>query len=66
MLGKGDKGKKEERKGLFKLEERKCNDWKEVLHKQEKNALEIKEKASKEKESEILQRNQEQVPLQEK
>ena len=66
LLGKGDKGKKEERKGLFKLEERKCNDWKEVLYKKEKNALEIKEKASKEKESEILQRNQEQGPLQEK
>ena len=59
MLAKGGKGKKEERKGLFKLKERKCNDWKEILHKKEKNALEIKENASEEKESEIIQRNQE-------
>ena len=59
LLGKGDKGKKEERKGLFKLEERKCNDWKEVLHKKEEKAIEIKEKGSEEKESEIIQRNKE-------
>ena len=59
MLAKGGEGKKEERKGLFKLKERKCNGWKEVLHKKEENALEIKENASEEKESEIIQRNQE-------
>ena len=57
-MAKGDKGKKEERKGLFKLKERKCNDWKEVLHKKEENALEIKENASEEKKSEIIQRKQ--------
>ena len=66
LLGKGDKGKKEERKGLFKLKERKCNDRKEVLHKKENNALEIKENASGEKESEIKQRNQERGSFQEK
>ena len=66
LLAKGEKGKKEERKGLFKLKERKCNDWKEVLHKKEKEALEIKENASEEKESEIKQRNQERGPFQEK
>ena len=66
MLGMGVKGKKEERKGLFKLQERKCNDRKEVLHKKEKNALEIKENASGEKESEIKQRNQERDSFQEK
>ena len=65
LLGKGGKGKKEERKGLFKLKERKCNDRKEVLHKKEKNALEIKENASEEKESGIIQRNQERGPFQE-
>ena len=65
-MAKGGKGKKEERKGLFKLKERKCNDWKEVLHKKEEKALEIKENASEEKESEIIQRNQEQGPIQEK
>ena len=62
-MGKGDKGKKEERKGLFKLKERKCNEWKEVLHKKEKNALEIKENASEEKKSEIIQRNQKRGPF---
>ena len=66
LLGMGVKGKKEERKGLFKLKERKCNDWKEVLHKKEKEALEIKENASGEKESEIKQRNQERGSFQEK
>ena len=66
MLGMGVKGKKEERKGLFKLKERKCNDRKEVLHKKEKNALEIKENASEEKKSEIIQRNQKRGPFQEK
>ena len=66
LLGKGDKGKKEERKGLFKLKERKCNEWKEVLHKKEKEALEVKENASGEKESEIKQRNQERGSFQEK
>ena len=66
LLAKGEKGKKEERKGLFKLKERKCNDWKEVLHKKEKEALEIKENASGEKESEIKQRNQERGSFQEK
>ena len=66
LLAKGEKGKREERKGLFKLKERKCNDWKEVLHKKEKEALEIKENASGEKESEIKQRNQERGSFQEK
>ena len=66
LLGMEVKGKKEERKGLFKLKERKCNDRKEVLHKKEKNALEIKENASEEKRSEIIQRNQKRSPFQEK
>ena len=66
LLAKGEEGKKEERKGLFKLKERKCNDRKEVLHKKEKNALEIKENASEEKRSEIIQRNQKRSPFQEK
>ena len=65
-MAKGGKGKKEERKGLFKLQERKCNGWKEVLHKKEKNALEIKENASEEKKSEIIQRNQKWGSFQEK